>query len=60
MYIFMIGFYIAALIGILAALFAGKYPRGLFDFIVRFYRWVFEINMYMLCMSDKYPPFSPK
>jgi len=41
-----------------AILFTGSYPRGLFDFMVGFFRWVERVNMYVLLLTDVYPPFS--
>jgi hypothetical protein len=42
-----------------AILFTGKAPKGLFDFIVGFYRWAVRVSAYACFQfSDKYPPFS--
>ncbi len=43
-----------------AILFTGKYPRGLFDFAVGYYRWSARVNAYLLLMTDIYPPFNGK
>lgn len=41
-----------------AILFTGKYPKGMFDFVVGYQRWSNRVNAYMLFMTDVYPPFS--
>jgi hypothetical protein len=43
-----------------AILFTGKYPKGMFEFVVRYQRWSNRVNAYMLFMTDVYPPFSGK
>jgi hypothetical protein len=48
---------VVAFIAWWAILFTGKYPKGLFDFVVGYQRWSNRVNTCMLLMSDVYPPF---
>ena len=42
-----------------AILFTGRFPRGLFDFLVGVSRWSLRVNAYaLLLLRDDYPPFS--
>ncbi len=50
---------IAVLFTWLAILFTGRYPRGLFDFVVGVGRWGLRVQAYaFLLVTDQYPPFS--
>jgi hypothetical protein len=41
-----------------AVLFTGRYPRGMFDFVVGYLRWNQRLNAYLMFLTDAYPPFS--
>lgn len=41
----------------LALAFTGRYPLGLFDFIVGLNRWTYRVGAYLLLLRDEYPPF---
>jgi hypothetical protein len=41
-----------------AILFTGKYPEGMFKFVVGALRWSERANGYATLFTDKYPPFS--
>jgi hypothetical protein len=51
--------FICVVLAWFAILFTGRYPRGLFDFVVGVYRWGLRVSAYaFLLTTDQYPLFS--
>ena len=54
-----IGAVVAVIVAWFAILFTGRYPRGLFDFVVGVIRWSNRVTGYaVVLVTDQYPPFS--
>jgi hypothetical protein len=50
--------YLLTVVAWFAILFTGRFPQGLFNFVVGVYRWGANVSAYILLMRDEYPPFS--
>ena len=54
-----IGAFFAVFIAWWAILFTGRYPQGLFDYVVGVARWTLRVEGYVaFLVTDDYPPFS--
>ena len=54
----LIGAFIAVVVAWFAILVTGRYPRGLFEFVVGVGRWALRVTAYAtLLVTDRYPPF---
>jgi hypothetical protein len=61
-YIVLVFLWLAAIVCVIVAwfaiLFTGRYPRGLFDFVVGVGRWTNRVSAYaFVLVTDRYPPF---
>ncbi len=51
--------FFAVVVAWFVIIFTGRYPRGLFDFVVGVGRWAVRVQAYaFLLVTDRYPPFS--
>lgn len=57
LWLYGIGVGIVTFIVFWVILFTAKYPKGLFDFVVRYMRWSTRVSAYLSLLRDEYPPF---
>ena len=58
LYVMAIVVYVVLFISWFAVIITGRYPEGLFNFLVGFQRWTARVAAYLLLQTDRYPPFS--
>ena len=61
-YIVLVFLWLAAVLAVIGAwfaiLFTGRYPRGIFDFVLGVFRWTNRVVGYaFVLVTDEYPPF---
>jgi len=59
LFVLFVATFFAVIISWFAILLTGRYPQGLFDFVVGVGRWGLRVQAYaFLLVTDRYPPFS--
>jgi hypothetical protein len=53
-----IGAFFVILISFFAVLITGRYPRGMWDYMIGVHRWAWRVVAYVMLLTDDYPPFS--
>jgi len=57
LYLYALVAYVAIVIAWFAIVITGRYPRGLYDFVAGFVRFVARFTAYTVLLCDPYPPF---
>lgn len=50
--------FVVLIVSWFAVIILGRYPRGMWDFMVGVYRWAWRVVAYFNLMTDRYPPFT--
>ncbi len=58
LYVYGIAVSVTTFIAFWVILFTGRYPKGLFDFAVGYWRWTTHVTAYLGLLRDEYPPFN--
>ena len=49
---------VVTLIAFFAVLFTGRWPAGMRDFVLNVWRWGLRVQVYLMLLTDTYPPFA--
>jgi hypothetical protein len=60
LYFVQLAAFIVAFLAFWVVLFTGRYPRGMYDFVLGAMRWQTRVAAWMLGLVDRYPPFSTR
>jgi hypothetical protein len=58
LFVLVIGAFFALIAAFFAVLVTGRYPRGLWNYLIGVLRWATRVNAYLNLLVDPYPPFS--
>lgn len=53
-----IGVVLAKIVAFFAVIITGRYPRGIFDYVVGVLNWSWRVQAYVGLLRDEYPPFA--
>jgi hypothetical protein len=53
-----IGVFFAKIYAFFAVIITGRYPEGVFNFVVGVLQWSWRVTAYVVLLRDEYPPFS--
>ena len=48
---------VLVLIAAVILMFTGRYPAAIFDLVMGLNRWIYRVVVYVMLMTDEYPPF---
>jgi Domain of unknown function (DUF4389) len=50
--------FVVTVIAFFAVLFTGQWPAGMRDFVLNVWRWQLRVEVYLMLLTDEYPPFA--
>jgi hypothetical protein len=58
LYLYGIAAAVVTVIAFFVIIFTRKYPKGLYDFVVGYYRWSTRVSAFLFLLRNEYPPFT--